>query len=509
MGGKRDVHGVRGLDLRHDLGDVGVVLELLHEPDFLLVGVDEEDDLGGRRRAGRRVLSGVGVELAGGRGAGAGGHVGGGHEGAEGALCGGEGWGGRGKSVCMEERLRPPLMRVWCSAHGWPPATGPSECERTGENPWLGGAAGLLPCVAVVIEGPRAKGFGASPQDACLCVCPILCLFPHPPMSMPAGPSSPSSTRNLTSTSTAAYARWPGCSNSSSSTQGVVLWLAQGPLLFLARAQSVLTLPLPCLATHASRLAHFIGTLMLRLGYIPLHRLLHSPIHHVHIQLSSHARQQQQQQKRAARRLLVGPANSSSHPGKHIPAPPPSQPTHPPTHLIPPPTLKPQTHAFLSSPSPPSSSLTRLDSARPPPSGPPRPAGGGPPRPAGGGSRPPFRPGPPRPSGGGGGGRNRWGPPEVDPDKPPMNDALLRLAPNNVRVVISNPEEGDEMAGVMATKGKAFPTHPPTHPPTLLPTHCFSSIKQDSTANSPTHPPIPYRRFGQGQGDGPGPHHDQ
>jgi len=33
-----------------------------------------------------------------------------------------------------------------------------------------------------------------------------------------------------------------------------------------------------------------------------------------------------------------------------------------------------------------------------------------------------------------------------------MNDALLRLAPNNVRVVISNPEEGDEMAGVMATK---------------------------------------------------------
>ena len=28
----------------------------------------------------------------------------------------------------------------------------------------------------------------------------------------------------------------------------------------------------------------------------------------------------------------------------------------------------------------------------------------------------------------------------------------MRLAPNNVRVVISNPEEGDEMAGVMATK---------------------------------------------------------
>lgn len=28
----------------------------------------------------------------------------------------------------------------------------------------------------------------------------------------------------------------------------------------------------------------------------------------------------------------------------------------------------------------------------------------------------------------------------------------LRLAPDNVRVVISNPEDGDEMAGVMATK---------------------------------------------------------
>ncbi len=48
---------------------------------------------------------------------------------------------------------------------------------------------------------------------------------------------------------------------------------------------------------------------------------------------------------------------------------------------------------------------------------------------------------------GGPGGR-----PEVDPDKPPMNDQLLRLVPKEVRVVISNPEAGDEMAGVMETK---------------------------------------------------------
>lgn len=41
---------------------------------------------------------------------------------------------------------------------------------------------------------------------------------------------------------------------------------------------------------------------------------------------------------------------------------------------------------------------------------------------------------------------------EVDPDKPPMNDQLLRLVPNEVRVVISNPEAGDDMAGVMPTK---------------------------------------------------------
>jgi hypothetical protein len=40
----------------------------------------------------------------------------------------------------------------------------------------------------------------------------------------------------------------------------------------------------------------------------------------------------------------------------------------------------------------------------------------------------------------------------VDPDKPPMNDQLLRLVPKEVRVVISNPEAGDEMAGVMETK---------------------------------------------------------
>ncbi|GAB5036211.1 translation initiation factor if-3 [Nannochloropsis oceanica] len=108
--------------------------------------------------------------------------------------------------------------------------------------------------------------------------------------------------------------------------------------------------------------------------------------------------------------------------------------------------------AFLTAPTLPSrlssasstTSSIRTYSTRPPF---PRPPGGG-----GGPGRPPFRPGgPPRP-GGGGGQRNRWGPPEVDPDRPPMNDALLRLAPNNVRVVISNPEEGDEMAGVMATK---------------------------------------------------------
>ncbi|EKU21590.1 hypothetical protein NGA_0369010, partial [Nannochloropsis gaditana CCMP526] len=89
----------------------------------------------------------------------------------------------------------------------------------------------------------------------------------------------------------------------------------------------------------------------------------------------------------------------------------------------------------LSMPSP-----IRCYSTRPPS---PRPPGNG-----GGPSRPPFRPNSPRPSGGG---RNRWGPPEVDPNKPPMNDALLRMAPGNVRVVISNPEDGDEMAGVMAT----------------------------------------------------------
>lgn len=40
----------------------------------------------------------------------------------------------------------------------------------------------------------------------------------------------------------------------------------------------------------------------------------------------------------------------------------------------------------------------------------------------------------------------------MDPDKPPMNDQLLRLVPNEVRVVISNPESGDDMAGVMPTK---------------------------------------------------------
>lgn len=86
------------------------------------------------------------------------------------------------------------------------------------------------------------------------------------------------------------------------------------------------------------------------------------------------------------------------------------------------------------------------------PSAPPaRPGGGGgggqrPFRPSPG-SRPPFRPG------GGGGGRGR-GPPrqEEDPDRPPMNDAVLRMAPNQVRVVISNAEGGDDMAGVMATK---------------------------------------------------------
>ena len=33
-----------------------------------------------------------------------------------------------------------------------------------------------------------------------------------------------------------------------------------------------------------------------------------------------------------------------------------------------------------------------------------------------------------------------------------MNDQLLRLVPNEVRVVISNPESGDDMAGVMPTK---------------------------------------------------------
>lgn len=59
-------------------------------------------------------------------------------------------------------------------------------------------------------------------------------------------------------------------------------------------------------------------------------------------------------------------------------------------------------------------------------------------------SRPPF---PRGPRGGPGGQRG-----EVDPDKPPMNDQLLRLVPNEVRVVISNPESGDDMAGVMPTK---------------------------------------------------------
>lgn len=57
-------------------------------------------------------------------------------------------------------------------------------------------------------------------------------------------------------------------------------------------------------------------------------------------------------------------------------------------------------------------------------------------------SRPPMRGGPRGPGGRG----------EVDPDKPPMNDQLLRLVPNEVRVVISNPESGDDMAGVMPTK---------------------------------------------------------
>lgn len=61
-----------------------------------------------------------------------------------------------------------------------------------------------------------------------------------------------------------------------------------------------------------------------------------------------------------------------------------------------------------------------------------------------------------RPPGGGGGPRGPRGGPggrgEVDPDKPPMNDQLLRMVPNEVRVVISNPESGDDMAGVMPTK---------------------------------------------------------
>ena len=33
-----------------------------------------------------------------------------------------------------------------------------------------------------------------------------------------------------------------------------------------------------------------------------------------------------------------------------------------------------------------------------------------------------------------------------------MNDQLLRMVPDQVRVVISNAENGDEMAGVMPTK---------------------------------------------------------
>jgi hypothetical protein len=85
-----------------------------------------------------------------------------------------------------------------------------------------------------------------------------------------------------------------------------------------------------------------------------------------------------------------------------------------------------------------SPSAPAAPAARPPPTGP---------RPGGYTSRPP-RPGGPGPNNN----FNRRGPPApVDPDRPPMNEQLLRLVPKEVRCVVANAEDGDQMLGIMPT----------------------------------------------------------